>query len=146
MMKFQFISNSRDETINLAKKIGLQLCPGDIIAFSGSLAAGKTTFTKGLAEALEIDEIITSPTFTIISEYQGKMPLYHIDAYRLSGGNDFYNLGIDEILFGNGITVIEWSEIVQSEIPENAIKINIEIIDNEKRKITIDNWKYGRIN
>lgn len=146
MINQEFFTESPEQTINLAQKIGQQLQPNDIIAFTGTLAAGKTTFTKGLAIALNIDESITSPTFTIISEYEGKYPLYHIDAYRLQSGEDFYNLGIDDILYNNGITVIEWSENVLSEIPKSAIKINIEIVDNNKRKITLQNWKYNPIN
>lgn len=145
MSELTFISTSAEETIDFAKKLGNKLCPGDIIAFTGTLAAGKTTFTKGLAIALEINETITSPTFTIISEYEGKMPLYHIDAYRLESGDDFFNLGIDDILYGKGLTVIEWSENVQSEIPKSAIRISIEILDSEKRQIKISNWKYGQI-
>lgn len=146
MINQEFFTESPEQTINLAQKIGQQLQPNDIIAFTGTLAAGKTTFTKGLAIALNIDESITSPTFTIISEYEGKYPLYHIDAYRLQSGEDFYNLGIDDILYNNGITVIEWSENVLSEIPKSAIKISIEIVDNNKRKITLENWKYNPIN
>lgn len=146
MINQEFFTESPEQTINLAQKIGQQLQPNDIIAFTGTLAAGKTTFTKGLAIALNIDESITSPTFTIISEYEGKYPLYHIDAYRLQSGEDFYNLGIDDILYNNGITVIEWSENVLSEIPKSAIKISIEIVDNNKRKITLQNWKYDPIN
>lgn len=146
MINQEFFTENPEQTINLAQKIGQQLQPNDIIAFTGTLAAGKTTFTKGLAIALNIDESITSPTFTIISEYEGKYPLYHIDAYRLQSGEDFYNLGIDDILYNNGITVIEWSENVLSEIPKSAIKISIEIVDNNKRKITLQNWKYNPIN
>lgn len=138
-------TNNAEETIALGKKIGSFLKSGDIIAYSGTLAAGKTTLTKGIAEALEIDEEVTSPTFTIISEYEGKMPLYHIDAYRLNNGDDFFNLGIDEMLYGKGITVIEWTENVASEIPETAIWISIEITSSESRKITIKNWKYENL-
>ena len=84
----------------------------------GTLAAGKTTITKGIAHALGIEETITSPTFTIVSEYEGKLHLYHIDVYRLDSSEDFVNLGSDEMLYGNGVSIIEWSEKVQSEIPK----------------------------
>ncbi len=140
-----FETNNAEQTIELGKKIGLQLKPGDIIAYTGTLAAGKTTFTKGIADALNIDEEVTSPTFTIISEYEGKMPLYHIDAYRLNNADDFFNLGIDEMLYGKGVTVIEWTENVLSEIPESAIWISIEITSSESRKIKVKNWKYENI-
>lgn len=109
----------------------------------GTLAAGKTTITKGIAKALGIEETITSPTFTIVSEYEGKLHLYHIDVYRLDSSEDFVNLGSDEMLYGKGISIIEWSEKVQSEIPDNAITISLSTNDDNSRTITISNWPYG---
>ena len=84
-------SNSAENTIKIGEKIGLSLKKGDIIAYKGTLAAGKTTLTKGIAKALQVDEVITSPTFTLISEYYGKLPLYHFDVYRLDSVEDFLN-------------------------------------------------------
>lgn len=109
----------------------------------GTLAAGKTTITKGIARALDIEETITSPTFTIVSEYEGKLHLYHIDVYRLDSSEDFVNLGSDEMLYGNGVSIIEWSEKVQSEIPKKAITISLEANEDSSRTITISNWPYG---
>ena len=105
-----FTTHSPEETIALGVRIGNKLKKGDVIAMQGTLAAGKTTITKGIAQALGISETITSPTFCLISEYYGKMPLYHMDVYRLEGGEDFVNLGTDDMIYGDGVSIIEWSE------------------------------------
>ena len=141
-----FITHSAEETISLGYKIGQKLKKGDIIAMQGTLAAGKTTITKGIAQALEITDTITSPTFCLISEYYGKMPLYHMDVYRLDGAEDFVNLGTDDMLYGDGVSIIEWSEKVMSELPKKTIVLSIEPEENTtNRKITIENWPYGEI-
>ncbi|GMO58483.1 MAG: tRNA (adenosine(37)-N6)-threonylcarbamoyltransferase complex ATPase subunit type 1 TsaE [Treponemataceae bacterium] len=135
-----YSTHSREETIALGKRIGERLTPGAVIALFGTLAAGKTTFTKGIALSLGITEEITSPTFTIISEYCGKkMPLYHMDMYRLTGVNDFIDLGADDMLYGNGVCVIEWSEKIIDELPANRITILLEIEPEnpEARRITV---------
>ena len=94
-----FTTHSADETIALGEKIGSLLKKGDVIAMQGTLAAGKTTITKGIAKALGVSDTITSPTFCLISEYSGKMPLYHMDVYRLEGSEDFINLGTDDMIY-----------------------------------------------
>ncbi len=137
-------SNSAENTIKIGEKIGLSLKKGDIIAYKGTLAAGKTTLTKGIAKALQVDEVITSPTFTLISEYYGKLPLYHFDVYRLDSVEDFLNLGSEEMMYGDGVCAIEWSEKIESALPKDAIIINIEILTPETRKITINNWPYDK--
>lgn len=106
----------------------------------GTLAAGKTTITKGIAKALEIEETVTSPTFTLISEYEGKMPLYHMDVYRLDSTEDFINLGTEDLLYGNGVSVIEWSEKIMSELPKKTIILKLEATEDNGRIITIDNF------
>ncbi|MCQ2579569.1 MAG: tRNA (adenosine(37)-N6)-threonylcarbamoyltransferase complex ATPase subunit type 1 TsaE [Treponemataceae bacterium] len=136
-------TKSAEETIQLGKKIGACLKTGDVLAMRGTLAAGKTTITKGIASALGIEEVITSPTFTIVSEYEGRLHLYHIDVYRLDSCEDFVNLGSDEMLYGNGVSIIEWSEKIQDEIPKKAITISIEINNDGSRTINIENWPYG---
>ena len=112
----------------------------------GTLAAGKTTITKGIAEALGIKDNITSPTFCLISEYSGKMPLYHMDVYRLGGAEDFADLGTDDMIYGEGVCIIEWSEKIMSELPKKTIILKIEPQNDGSRIITIDNWQYGEIN
>ena len=140
-----FKTSSAEETIELGKKIGKLLKKGDIIAMQGTLAAGKTTITKGIAKALGITETITSPTFCLISEYQGTMPLYHMDVYRLDGTEDFINLGTDDMLYGDGVSIIEWSEKIMDELPSNTIVLKITPQDGSKRLIEIDNWHNGEI-
>ena len=130
------------KTIALGEKIG-SFYKGDIIALKGTLAAGKTTITKGIARSLGIEEDVTSPTFTLISEYEGKIPLYHFDVYRLDTIEDFINLGSEELLYGNGVSIIEWSEKIFSELPDYTISIHLETQSDNSRKITIENWKYG---
>ena len=140
-----FTTSSAEETISLGQKIGKLLKKGDIIAMQGTLAAGKTTITKGIAQALGITETITSPTFCLISEYQGSMPLYHMDVYRLDGTEDFINLGTDDMLYGDGVSIIEWSEKIMDELPSSTIILKITPQDDGKRLIEIDNWKNGEI-
>ena len=140
-----FKTNSPEETIELGRKIGKLLKKGDVIAMQGTLAAGKTTITKGIAQALNIDDTITSPTFCLISEYYGKMPLYHMDVYRLEGGEDFINLGTDDMIYGEGVSIIEWSEKIMDELPKKTIILKITPEDDGSRTITIDNWKNGDI-
>ena len=141
-------TNSAEETIPLGKKIGSMLKKGDVLAMQGTLAAGKTTITKGIAQALDVDDTITSPTFCLISEYEGKMPLYHMDVYRLEGTDDFINLGVEDMIYGRGVCIIEWSEKIMDELPSKTIIIKLEPEADDsgtKRKITIENWPYGNL-
>lgn len=139
-------TKSAQETIELGKKIGSMLTKGAVIAMQGTLAAGKTTITKGIAEALGVKDTITSPTFCLISEYSGKMPLYHMDVYRLDGGEDFINLGTDDMIYGEGVSIIEWSEKIMDELPKKTIILKLEPQDDGSRIITIENWPYGDLN
>lgn len=140
-------TSNAEETIELGRKIGSMLHKGDILAMQGTLAAGKTTITKGIAESLGVTDVITSPTFCLISEYEGKMPLYHLDVYRLEGSEDFINLGTDDMLYGDGVSVIEWSEKIMDELPKDVITIKLEpeCDGSTKRIITITNWPYDEI-
>ncbi len=141
-------TNSAQETIELGKKIGSMLKKGDILAMQGTLAAGKTTITKGIALSLGVEDTITSPTFCLISEYEGKIPLYHMDVYRLNGSDDFINLGAEELIYGNGVSIIEWSEKIMDTLPKKTIIIRLETVESEdgcKRKIQIENWPYASL-
>ena len=114
--------------------------PGNIIAMQGTLAAGKTTITKGIAKALDVEDDITSPTFTLISEYEGKMPLYHMDVYRLDTSEDFINLGTEDLIYGKGVSIIEWSEKIMDALPKNTIILKLEAQEDNSRIITISNF------
>jgi tRNA threonylcarbamoyladenosine biosynthesis protein TsaE len=135
-MKFEYISNSTEETRNFAKKLAKLLQPSDVIALEGDLGAGKTTFTKGLAEGLEIKKNVNSPTFTIIKEYQGTLPLYHMDVYRLEDSDE--DLGFDEYFNGEGVTVVEWAHLINDQLPSELLTIYLTHHGEETRKITLE--------
>ena len=145
-MSLIFHTKSADETIALGEKIGSLLKKGDIIALQGTLAAGKTTITKGIASALDVKDEITSPTFCLISEYEGRLPLYHMDVYRLEGSEDFIILGVEDLIYGNGVSLIEWSEKVMDELPKKTIILRLEAKEGTtERTISLDNWPYEEI-
>ena len=141
------ISSSPEETEGIGESLAQNLKPGAVIALTGGLGAGKTCLAKGIARGMGIVENITSPTYTIISEYQAYMngqniPLYHIDAYRLSGDEDFENTGAGEYIGANGITVIEWSDRIPRSIPPGAITITIEITGTQDRTFRIEGVEF----
>lgn len=126
---------NRDATIALGKKIGQQLVAGNVLVLDGDLGAGKTTFTKGLAAGLDIPDIIKSPTFTIIHEYhEGRLPLYHMDAYRLENGGA-EDLGLEEYFDGNGVSVVEWAEFVEDELPAEFLAIHFKRTDDDNTRL-----------
>lgn len=131
----EFIAVSPEDTEALGKRIARTLKPGSVVALRGGLGAGKTTLVKGIACGLGITENITSPTYTIVCEYPQAcgIPLYHIDAYRLSGDEDWETTGAAELIGGKGITVIEWSERIPRSVPPDAITIDIEINGPQSR-------------
>ncbi len=110
----------------LGKKMGGEASPGTVITLDGDLGAGKTLFTKGFAEGLGIDEPVSSPTFTILQEYEGgRMPLYHFDVYRIGDPAEMEEVGFDDYIYGDGACLIEWSELIAELIPDDAIRITI---------------------
>jgi len=135
----ELISNSPDETIALGKKIAASLSAGSVVAITGTLGSGKTCLTKGIALGLGLTENITSPTYTIINEYQREHSptLYHIDAYRLNCDKDFEDIGGIDTINSGGISIIEWSERIPYSIPKNTISVNLEIKDGLSRTIKI---------
>ena len=115
------------ETFQLGKKIGERAQPGQIYTLNGDLGVGKTVFTQGVARGLEIREPVNSPTFTILQEYEGgRLPFYHFDVYRIGDIEEMEEIGYDDYFFGNGVCLIEWAELIQELIPEQAIRIRIE--------------------
>lgn len=130
-------TNSTEETEALGRKIGNALKKGDIVSLRGSLGAGKTVIAKGIARSLGIDEAIVSPTFTLVQEYDGREKLYHLDIYRLSGEDEFESMGGEEFLYPDGISLIEWSEKIDSMLPDGTIYIDITINDDLSRSVDI---------
>ena len=120
-------TGSREETYEFGRRMGEQALPGQVICLEGDLGAGKTVFAKGFACGLGIDEPVSSPTFTIVQEYdEGRLPLYHFDAYRVADPDEMEEIGFDEYLFGEGVCLIEWAGQVEDLIPAGAIWIRIE--------------------
>ena len=138
---YTFISNSEMDTLNFAKDFAKNLKQGDVIVLSGDLGSGKTKFTEGILDFFGLREEISSPTFTIVNEYNANdINIYHFDVYRLSSSDEFYNIGGDEY-FSKGICIIEWGEIIKDALPSRYTKISFERdIDNENiRKLIIEN-------
>lgn len=138
-MTFTTVTQSPEDTIKLGEKIGSLLKSGDVIAYNGGLGAGKTTITRGISIGLGLGDEVISPTFSLVNEYTGENTrLYHFDMYRITSPDDLETTGFYDYLEDGGILAIEWSENIESELPENTIRINIDRIDDNIRKITID--------
>lgn len=141
----EIITNSESETMEVGKTIGKNLKSMDIISLNGDLGAGKTHFTKGIADGLCINDYITSPTFTIVNEYEGRIPLYHFDVYRIGDIEEMYEIGFEEYLYKGGVCIIEWGDIVKEMLPTETININIKVLDENKRKIIIDTDRFNSL-
>lgn len=118
-------TNSYDETQKVAEEIAKTLNGGEFIAMYGDLGAGKTAFVQGLAKALGVKGHVTSPTFTIVNEYFGRLPLYHFDVYRIADPDEMYEIGYDEYINGDGVCIVEWAELIEDLFPEKYIKLTI---------------------
>ena len=116
-------TKNEDELMAFGKKLGNLLEKNDILILTGELGAGKTTLTKGLAKGLGINQMIKSPTYTIVREYEGRLPLYHLDVYRIGGDAD--SIDLDEFLFGDGVTVIEWGHLLGEDLPSDYLELEI---------------------
>ncbi|MDP2267931.1 MAG: tRNA (adenosine(37)-N6)-threonylcarbamoyltransferase complex ATPase subunit type 1 TsaE [Deltaproteobacteria bacterium] len=136
---FTLISDSPQETYNFGKFLGEKLQPRDLVALCGELGAGKTCLTQGIARGLGVPEEyrVTSPTFTIINEYPGRLTLYHLDMYRLSGVRDLDEIGYDDCFNDRGVVVMEWAEKIKEVLPETAFFISLTYISENKRKIVL---------
>lgn len=134
-MEYKIVTKDEYETIELAQNFEAEKFPNMIICLDGELGSGKTIFTKGIANALGIEETITSPTFTIIKEYDGELPLYHMDVYRLDGNTD--SVGIEDYFNKGGVVVIEWASTIKDILPEERLDIKIKVIDESKRMIIL---------
>lgn len=134
MQEYKITVHSDNETIAVAQNLESEKFPNMVICLNGDLGSGKTIFTKGFAHALGIDEI-TSPTFTIIKEYNGELPLYHMDVYRLEDANE--NIGIEEYFERGGVTIIEWADMIRDILPEERLDIKFKITGENTRTLII---------
>ena len=142
-MEYKITTYSEEETIELAQNIESEKFPNMVICLRGDLGSGKTVFTKGFAQAMEISEEVTSPTFNIIKEYlSGDMPLFHMDVYRLDGNVD--ELGIEEYFTKKGVTIIEWADMIPDYLPEKRLDIKIRNSEDDENKRIITITPYGR--
>lgn len=143
-MDFQIETESPLETQNLAKDLTSLLSAGDIISLTGDLGAGKTCFTQGLAKGLSIKNHVTSPTFTLIKEYQGRLPLYHFDIFRIEKLEEMFGLGYEDYFYGAGVTVIEWGDKVSSLLPDEYLEVEFRRLREETHRLLIIH-PHGRV-
>ena len=136
MKSLEVVSNSAGQTRNIGMKLGRLAAAGDIILLVGRLGAGKTCLTQGIALGLGIHEYTASPSFVLIREYQGELPLYHIDLYRLDRIEEVAQLGLDDYLYGKGVSVVEWADKGLSVLPEEHLLIEMQIVTSTKRKLS----------
>jgi tRNA threonylcarbamoyladenosine biosynthesis protein TsaE len=133
MENFKVHTMSPEKTMDIAEQLGKLLDRGAVITLEGDLGAGKTHFTKGLAKGLDVKRTVNSPTFTIIKEYKGRLPLYHMDVYRVSEADE--DLGFDEYFYGDGVTVVEWASLIEEQLPIERLSIEIFHAGEDNREI-----------
>lgn len=134
MNNYQIETYSERETVFLAEKVAKLVEPDDVIALEGDLGAGKTTFTKGFARGLGVKRTVNSPTFTIIKEYAGRLPFYHMDAYRLEDSDE--DIGFTDYFNGDGVTVVEWAQFIEEFLPEDRLTITITYVSDHIRLLS----------
>ena len=141
----EIIPNSPAETEDAGASLAARLEPGSVIAFTGDLGAGKTAFTRGLARGLGVTERVTSPTFTIVNEYEGgRLPLFHFDMYRLGSSDELFDIGWEDYLCRGGVCAVEWSENIEGALEEDAIRVDIRRGEyDDQRIITISGGDLG---
>lgn len=137
---------NEEQTRDIGFKLGKLLTPRSVVCLIGDLGAGKTTMTQSLAQSLEVDDYITSPTFTIVNEYEGKMPLYHFDVYRIGSSDEMYDIGFDEYINGDGVCIIEWANLIEDILPDEYLHIEMNYKENGREMIlTPKGEKYEEI-
>lgn len=136
----KFVSHSVNDTYAFAKKIADKLKGGEVIILRGDLGAGKTTFTKGLAKALGVEETVTSPTFTYVKEYYGRLPLYHFDMYRVADADEVYELGLEEYFYKGGVVVVEWNKFDDVKDP---LVIDVKAVGEGVREFNVNDERIG---
>ncbi|MCG8499487.1 MAG: tRNA (adenosine(37)-N6)-threonylcarbamoyltransferase complex ATPase subunit type 1 TsaE [Firmicutes bacterium] len=121
----RIMSESSEQTEKIAYDMAAFLEPGDVVCLGGDLGAGKTVFAKGLMKALGVEGYVTSPTFTIVNEYSGKYPIYHFDVYRINDVDEMFEIGFEEYIYGEGISIIEWADNIREILPPSRLRIDI---------------------
>ena len=143
-MATKLVSDSPESTTAAGEVLGARLGPGDVVALTGELGAGKTCFVQGLARGLGVITPATSPTFVLVNEYRGRLPVHHVDVYRTQSLTELLDMGFDELLGGNGVTVVEWADRCEALLPPRTIRVHIDGVGDEPRRITITEGKTDR--
>ena len=131
----EFLTRSPEETEALGEKIAGKLCGGEVLALFGEMGAGKTALTRGIARGLGVEGGVSSPTFALMHEYRGRLPIYHFDMYRVEGWDDLYSTGFFDYLGSGGVLIVEWSENIENALPENAVRIHLRQGETENQRI-----------
>ena len=144
-MVLTFKSTSIDETVRFGERLGRLLAPGHVVALVGELGAGKTTMVKGIVQGLGVTDrrAVKSPTFALVHRYEGRIPIYHFDAYRLEDAQDMIDIGSDEMLYGKGVSIIEWADRVSGCLPKEYLRITLTVVSGCERNIEICNYGKG---
>lgn len=137
VLSFKLTAATADAMMEIGSSLSPWLRKGDVIVLTGTLGAGKTTFVQGLAKGLGIHYPVQSPTFTLINEHFGQLPLYHMDVYRLNSGSDATDLGLSEYLDGDGVCVLEWAERIEDALPDDLLQLVFEIADDDSRVVSV---------
>ena len=136
MEEKKIVIKNEEETKKFGEKLCEKLTAGSIVALTGDLGTGKTTLTKAIAAGLGVTDVITSPTFNIVKQYDsGRLPLYHFDVYRIGDVDEMYEIGYEEYFFGDGVCVVEWADLIEEIIPDDAVRIEIEYGEKEGERI-----------
>lgn len=136
-MEKTIICKTAQDMENLGRWIGKKCVSGSVVSLRGSLGAGKTVLAKGVARDLGIQEAIVSPTFTLVQEYEGRIPMYHMDLYRITSEEDFQMIGGEDMLYSDGVCLIEWSEIINDMLPKGTLFIDIKVNDDQSRTVSL---------
>jgi tRNA threonylcarbamoyladenosine biosynthesis protein TsaE len=143
-MTTSVVAASPDATAAAGERLAARLGPGDVVGLTGALGAGKTCFVQGLARGLGVGIPATSPTFVLVNEYRGRLPVHHVDVYRTHTLTELLDLGLEDLLDGDGVTVVEWADRCEALLPPRTIRVHIEGVGNEPRRITIGEGKTDR--
>jgi tRNA threonylcarbamoyladenosine biosynthesis protein TsaE len=143
-MPAEVVSRAPEETAAAGERLAATLGPGDVVALSGELGAGKTCFVQGIVRGLGATAHATSPTFVLVNQYRGRLPVYHVDAYRTRSVAELLDLGLEEMLDGEGVTLVEWAERLESVLPPRAVRVSIAGLGDEPRRIVVDDPRPAR--
>jgi len=137
-MRSTIVTASPEETISFGERIATSLQKGDVVSLTGELGSGKTTLIQGICKGLGVKRYVTSPTFVLVNIYQGRVPVYHLDLFRLRGVQDLEGIGYEDYLYGQGVALIEWAEKIREFLPPTSIDIQLKRLAPGKRRITIN--------